>query len=272
VYSRSISSSTASIITSNPTVAAAVAAAVSAIDDSFVRAPPDLVPIRQLPPNEVKIIKDAMAQVFGIHELRDFQIEAVHYLTFHDNPSLVLLRRTADGKSLVPLTTSIIRCGITLVLVPLHGLGSDQVDKAMVLDHGVEAYYIDEHKAENARVLEQRLHSYTYSDDEKGCSSIIIFASPNALRTGSRWLRLLSSMAAKDMISMLAIDESHEVHQSGRSFCPEFLEAVDNLKILFDSMPRPVPRLMMSAIMTQEDVDLVCSKFGVRQYAILCGS
>jgi superfamily II DNA helicase RecQ len=191
-------------------VAAAVAAAVSAIDDSFVRAPPDLVPVHELPPNEVKIIKDAMAQVFGIHKPRDFQIEAVHYLTFHDNPSLVLLRRTADGKSLVPLTTSIIRCGITLVLVPLHGLGSDQVVKATVLDHGVEAYYIDEHKAENARVLEQRLHSY--SDDEKGCScSIIIFASPNALRTGSRWLRLLSSMAAKDMISMLAIDESHDL-------------------------------------------------------------
>jgi hypothetical protein len=33
------------------------------------------------------------------------------------------------------------------------GLDSDQVDKATVLDHGVKAYYIDEHKAENARVL-----------------------------------------------------------------------------------------------------------------------
>jgi superfamily II DNA helicase RecQ len=52
---------------------------------------------------------------------------------------MVLLRATADGKSLVPLTTSIIRTGVTLVLVPLHGLGSDQVDKATVLDHGVEA-------------------------------------------------------------------------------------------------------------------------------------
>jgi superfamily II DNA helicase RecQ len=136
----------------------------------------------------------------------------------------------------VPLTTSIIHCVITLVLVlvPLHGLGSDQVDKATVVDHGVKAYYIDEHKAENARVLEQRLHSY--SEDKKGCSSIIIFASPNALRTGSRWLQLLSSMAAKDMISMLAIDESHEVHQSGRSFRPEFLEAVDNLKIIFHAV------------------------------------
>jgi superfamily II DNA helicase RecQ len=157
-------------------VAVAFAAAVFAFDDSFVRAPPDLVPVHQLPPNEVKIIKDAMAQVFGILEPRDFQIEAVHYLTFHDNPSLVLLRRTADGKSLVPLTTSIVRCGITLVLVPLHGLGSDQVDKATVLDHGVEAYYIDEHKEQNARVLKERLEAYSH--EEKDSLSIFIFASP----------------------------------------------------------------------------------------------
>jgi hypothetical protein len=94
--------------------AVAVAAAVSAINDSIVRAPPDLVPVNQLPLNRVKIIKDAMPQVFGIHKPCDFQIEAVHYLTFHDNPSLVLLRHTVDGKSLIPLTTSIVRFTVHL--------------------------------------------------------------------------------------------------------------------------------------------------------------
>jgi superfamily II DNA helicase RecQ len=44
---------------------------------------------------------------------------------------MVLLHATADGKSLVPLTTSMIQNGVILVLVPLHQLGSDQVDKQL---------------------------------------------------------------------------------------------------------------------------------------------
>jgi hypothetical protein len=34
---------------------------------------------------------------------RPFQLEAIHHLAFHDDSQLVLIRRTADGKSLVPL-------------------------------------------------------------------------------------------------------------------------------------------------------------------------
>ena len=67
---------------------------------------------------------------------------------------MVLIRRTADGKLLVPLTVSALRGGVTLILVPLHGLGSDQVDKATVPEHGIEAYYINEHKFDNAKALE----------------------------------------------------------------------------------------------------------------------
>ena len=45
--------------------------------------------------------------------------------------------------------------GVTLVLVPLHGLGSDQVEKATVPEHRIEAYYVDEHKYGNAKMLEK---------------------------------------------------------------------------------------------------------------------
>ena len=120
------------------------------VSNAFIGAPPTFLPLQDIPPQELQIIKDALRDVYGITEPRDFQLQAIHYLCFYDDPAMVLLRATADGKSLVPLTTSIIRTGVTLVLVPLHGLGSDQVDKATVLDHGVEAYYIDEHKKQHA--------------------------------------------------------------------------------------------------------------------------
>ena len=86
--------------------------------------------------DEIQITIRAISDFYNIDEPRDFQIQAIHYLAFHDNPSSILLRRRADGKSLVLLTTSILRCGITRVLVPLHGLRNDRVDKATVFDHG----------------------------------------------------------------------------------------------------------------------------------------
>jgi superfamily II DNA helicase RecQ len=71
---------------------------------------------------------------------------------------------------------------------------------------------------------------------------------------------------------MLAIDEAHEVHQSGRNFRPEFFDAVENMKNLYDVLPRPVPRLVMSATMTSEDIDVVTKKFGIDRYVMMCGS
>ena len=35
---------------------------------------------------------------------------------------------------------------VIVVIIPLLGLGSNQVDKVIVSDHNVEAHYIDEHR------------------------------------------------------------------------------------------------------------------------------
>ena len=70
--------------------------------------------------------------MYGFNNPCSFQIEAINHLAFNDDSSLVLISRTEDGKSLVPLTMSLLRGGVTLVLVPLYSLGSDQVDKAKV--------------------------------------------------------------------------------------------------------------------------------------------
>jgi hypothetical protein len=96
---------------SPPAVLAAVKSAAAVVGPTFVPAPNELTPLEDIPPQEIDIIKRAISEFYHIDEPRDFQIQAIHYLAFHDNPSLVLLRRTADGKSLVPLTTSILRCG-----------------------------------------------------------------------------------------------------------------------------------------------------------------
>ena len=73
-------------------------------------APPHLVPFDEIPERNLRIIKDAIAEVYRIHTPRDFQIEAINHLITNDDTYLILIRRTADGKSLVPLTVATIRC------------------------------------------------------------------------------------------------------------------------------------------------------------------
>ena len=55
------------------------------------------------------------------------------------------LLKTDDRKSLVPLTLTAVCQGVTIVLiVPLIGLNSKQVDKASMPEHSLEAYLIDQ--------------------------------------------------------------------------------------------------------------------------------
>ena len=54
-------------------------------------------------------------------------LEAVCHSAFGDGSYLHIICRTSDGKSIVPLTAGALRRGVIIVLVPLVGLGSDQV-------------------------------------------------------------------------------------------------------------------------------------------------
>eukprot|EP00956_Cyclotella_meneghiniana_P038992 scaffold163785_cov37-Cyclotella_meneghiniana.AAC.2 len=159
-------------LTQDPTLLLHVSANQASTDASSTpaAAPADPLIAAQPQPSIQPITPlNTIADVYGFNDPRPFQIEAIIHVAFEES-SLVLIRRTADGKSLVPLTVSILRGGVTLVLVPLHGLGSDQVDKATVPEHGIEAYYIDEHKFDNAKSLQDRLdvNSEEKADQKSG--------------------------------------------------------------------------------------------------------
>eukprot|EP00956_Cyclotella_meneghiniana_P040737 scaffold203534_cov92-Cyclotella_meneghiniana.AAC.1 len=248
-----------------PTASSTPAAADTAEQSVFM----PVVPLDDIPKRHVSIIKEAIKDVYGFDNPRPFQIEAINHLAFNDDSSLVLIRRTADGKSLVPLTVSVLRGGVTLVLVPLHGLGSDQVDKASVPEHGIEAYYVDEHKYGNAKLLEKRLHHY--SEEEAEENSILIFASPNSLREDSGWMKVFSSLAERGLIRTVAIDEAHEVEQSGKSFRKEFVEAAKSLDSMIKSMTNPVSRILMSATFRRSDYDAVTEVFEMKNVAVMQG-
>ena len=65
----------------------------------------------------------------------------------------VPISKTGPGKSAVPLTIVTLCRGVTVVMVPLFRLESDQVKKAMHFEKGVKAYHVDEHCGEDGRLL-----------------------------------------------------------------------------------------------------------------------
>eukprot|EP00956_Cyclotella_meneghiniana_P028664 scaffold67454_cov44-Cyclotella_meneghiniana.AAC.2 len=83
----------------------------------------------------------------------------------------------------------------------------------------------------NAKELEERLNAY--SKEEANHNSILLFALPNSLREGSSWMKAMSSLATRGLIRTVAIDEAHEVEQSGRSFRKEFVEERPHLLLPF---------------------------------------
>ena len=68
------------------------------------------MPLLQIDPDRVELIKDAIEYVYGFDHPRPFQIEAVHHLAFKES------------------------------------------SLASVQEHGIEAYYLDEHYLNNTLV------------------------------------------------------------------------------------------------------------------------
>jgi len=164
---------------------------------------------------------------------------------------LCLIAKTGGGKSAVPLTVGTLKSGVTVTLVPLIGLGSDQVTKSRNANHYVEAYHLDEQNTESSRELSKRLNSLHQS--EANHCTIILYVSPRALQMESHWLKLLERLARRGYLRQICIDEAHAIEQDGRRFRPEFVSAAQNLMMLHNKMPEKCSIVCMSATFRQSD-------------------
>ena len=58
-------------------------------------------------------------------------------------------------------------------------------------------------------------------------------------------MKVLSHLGSAGLIRTVAIDEAHDVEQSGMSFRTEFVDAAKSLNSLIGEMPKPVSRILM---------------------------
>ena len=81
-------------------------------------------------PSIMRDIRQMLLEVWDISVPREWQLRAI-YLMAHGRARelrrLLLVRRTGDGKSLVIYGLATLLRGVTIVIVPIQALGSDQV-------------------------------------------------------------------------------------------------------------------------------------------------
>jgi hypothetical protein len=122
--------------------------------------------IEGIPPLLERIIRKSMFNDWGILNPHEFQIRAIHKVAFSRDKLLFLIAKTSSGKSAIPLTVGTLQTGITLSMVPLVGLGSDQVAKGNNRSRFVEAYHLYEHRGKDGVELRRRLMSFAPDEAE----------------------------------------------------------------------------------------------------------
>ena len=172
-----------------------------------------------LPPTPSKYaanIITMLRHVWGVAEPRPYQVDMIFHLVFR-KVFLVLVRKCGEGKSLVMLGMATMLKGITVVMVPLIGLGSDQANKSKRIAKRVYAYHCDEFRGDDLDQLQRLLLSYHPSKKR----AIILFISPQQMCHGTPWSKFLFSIGGMGFLSAICVDEAHACVEQSETFRPE---------------------------------------------------
>ena len=156
-----------------------------------------------------EVIKEAMLIEWGIETLRPFQFEGTRYLTDRgEEPRCLLVDvGTGGGKTAIMHGAATLLCGITLIMIPLQSLASDQMSKVQD-KKDFNAINLDDIKQESeARHVARQLLGLKNLelDASSELPQVLIFASPQSLSESSVfsdkpnfWSLLLSTWHQKE--------------------------------------------------------------------------
>ena len=84
-------------------------------------------------------------------------MHVIHDIAFHRYQIIHLIAKTGFGKLAVPLTVGSLQTGVRVTMVPLIGLGSNQVKNGSNEDNLIKAYHLDKHHGNEGKALSDRL-------------------------------------------------------------------------------------------------------------------
>jgi len=171
---------------------------------------------------------EALRAVFGYHEFRGHQAEAIAQVA--SGGDAIVLMPTGSGKSLCYQIPALLRPGTAVVISPLIALMQDQVDALHQV--GLRAAFLNSTQTPGERAEVERAF-------RSGGLDLLYVAPERLTMPGTQ--ALLSS----GTIALFAIDEAHCVSQWGHDFRPDYLK----LSLLAELWPE-VPRIALTATAT----------------------
>ena len=116
-----------------------------------------------------------------------------------------------------------------------------------------------------------RSRSYNDDGEEAEHVGISLFIDPKPLNSG-KWQTLLETLTKEGKIRLLVvIGKAHFVSQSDRNLRTEFKLAVTFLGKFLQTMPRPVPQVLLSATILKSDVYECTNLLGDMKLNVLHG-
>ena len=135
------------------------------------------------------------------------------------------MRPTGGGKSLVFTASAACIKGITLSIMPLLTLGSNQFENLInktESDHSITAFHLDElTKEEVENTLFPKLLMLSSENP------VVLFTSPQCILY--RYNHILEKLISLKLIRFVVVDEIHLFNHFGRSFRKEFTELKESL-------------------------------------------
>ena len=183
--------------------------------------------LRPPPPtsDHEQTIRQVLSSVWGHPEARPWQVAAISDLCFAASPPrLLLVRRTGDGKSAVIFGAATLLKGVSIVVVPLLGLGVDlvgRVNSGARPSARVFAFHLDELRGGEQAELVGFLRRVAAAGDLPD-ATVLLVCSPQALAPDRSWLAPVLALLAAGVLRLIAIDECDKVVTQGRAFRPEF--------------------------------------------------
>ncbi|XP_038055229.1 ATP-dependent DNA helicase Q5-like isoform X2 [Patiria miniata] len=134
---------------------------------------------------------------------------------------------TGSGKSLCYQLPAIVRSGITLVVSPLLALIQDQLEHLDRMKIPAQTL--------NSQIQGEKRLAILADISSKKPTTKLLYITPELAATNN-FQSICHSIASRNLLSLIVIDEAHCVSQWGHDFRPDYLK-LGNLRVKFPQVP-----------------------------------